>query len=520
MRKGFLIMLAVVLVAAIAAPAMAEVSLTGFYRAAAITSNFERNAGSDLVPFKSDGPFGAVSVPDPYFGGTKSFKPGTYGEFIIAQNAPFQSGIYVVNTKAPASGYVDQRARMRFEAKSQDVGFVGFFEIDMRWGDTQYVAARNQGGGLEADSINLETKNVYVWFKPNANTTVNVGLQNYTDPYAGVLFGAADFAGVTALMKVEPANLVFVYAKLKDSTSPGDLLNKKNADVDLLALQASMSPTKDARVGLNFHFINDRGFQGTPGNAITVDNTASKITLADLKYSNAKIYVLGLDGSFNVAAPLTLSAFAFYQFGTIKDFTAFDNNVRFTEDVKVKAYVADIRADVAAGPGKGFLELLYVSGMDPNSDSKDYKGIVNGSNYANAGSLYSRTDMEIMLPNPMDGNSGQALVYDPKGPTGLGLLHIGAGYTMPLAQKLTGKVGLGWAQTAKSFGGSDFLFAKKGIGTEVNARLTYSITKGLDLMGTGAYCWLGDAFEQKNSSGVSLKGDNLYKMQARLNYAF
>ena len=45
MRKGFLIMLAVVLVAALAAPAMAGTDINGFYRAKAWMSNF-KDAGS------------------------------------------------------------------------------------------------------------------------------------------------------------------------------------------------------------------------------------------------------------------------------------------------------------------------------------------------------------------------------------------------------------------------------------------------------------------------------------------
>ena len=61
--------------------------------------------------------------------------------------------------------YTEQRARLKYTGKfSDDVKLVTQFEIDSRWGDSSQFVARNQGGAMEADSINLETKNVYMEF--------------------------------------------------------------------------------------------------------------------------------------------------------------------------------------------------------------------------------------------------------------------------------------------------------------------------------------------------------------------
>ncbi len=66
------------------------------------------------------------------------------------------------------------------------------------WGDScRRSVARNAGGALAADAIQLETKNVYVWFKvPDTSLDVTVGLQSQSDHYAGIFYGGADMAGI------------------------------------------------------------------------------------------------------------------------------------------------------------------------------------------------------------------------------------------------------------------------------------------------------------------------------------
>src|SRR6185369_628066 len=61
--------------------------------------------------------------------------------------------------------FLEQRARIYYTAKANDdLKLVTAFEIDSRWGDTSSTNGRNIGGGIEADTVNLETKNVYLDF--------------------------------------------------------------------------------------------------------------------------------------------------------------------------------------------------------------------------------------------------------------------------------------------------------------------------------------------------------------------
>ncbi|NJD62706.1 MAG: hypothetical protein FIA93_08300 [Deltaproteobacteria bacterium] len=477
MRKGLILVLAGALLAVFALPAMAEFNFSGFIRSEGIVSNYERFDAGTFIPVSTGAESGAT----------------------IANPAILTKRLLVVRTDRTAH-YAQERSRLRFESKGENVGAVAFFELDFRYGDAQYTVARNQGGGLEADSINLETKNVYVWFKPMPSMTVNVGLQNFTDSYRGIILGYADMAGIFFTGKYEPVDYRFGWAKFGSGNGAGGatFTVPEDKDVDFYALEVHGSPVKNARAGLNLYYIRDSqstsiasipsiGFTGVTG------------------LNTAEVYYVGADASFTFN-PFTLSGFALYNFGKLKFVPGSTN-----EDVDIKAWAADVRLDAALGPGKGFIEGLYVSGTESSDD--EFKTLVTGSTWALAASFYTTTDMQILLPNIGDINTSQALAYEVSN-SGAGMIHVGAGYTMPLMSKLTGKLGVGYLRGAKKLPWSD----KKSQGTEVNANLNYNLAKGLDLTAIGAYAWLGDAYDTIN--GVANDPDNPYKLLARLNYAF
>src|SRR5512146_22688 len=413
MRKGLILVLAVALLAVFALPAMAEFNFSGFIRSEGIVSNYERFDAGSFIP---------VSV-------------GNESGATIANPALLTKRLLVVRTDRTAH-YAQERSRLRFESKGENVGAVAFFEIDLRYGDAQYTVARNQGGGLEADSINLETKNLYVWFKPMPSMTVNVGLQNFTDSYRGIILGYADMAGVFFTGKYEPVDYRFGWAKCGSGNGAGGVgfTVPEDKDVDFYALEVHGSPMKDFRVGLNLYGIIDS--QSTSIAAVPAIGFTGITNLARINS-----YYVGADGSFTIN-PVTISAFALYNFGKI-EFEAGTN-----EDVDIKAWAADLRLDAALGPGKAFIEGLYVSGTDFDDSSSHFKPLVTGSTWALAAAFYTTTDMQILLPNIGDINPSQALAYEVSN-SGAGMIHVGAGFTMPLIDKLTGKIGAGYLRAAK-----------------------------------------------------------------------
>ncbi len=465
MRKCLVVLLAAVVVVMFAVPAMAGTEVTGFYRTKGYVSNFKDSAGGPTIA-----------------------------------------------KDAPSAAYVEQRLRVRFAFGEENVKVVWFSEIDFNWGDQaggslpigSAGAGRNTGGALGADRINLETKNVYVWFKlPNTSLDFTVGMQNQSDSYAGLIYGAADFAGIFMNGKFEPVTYKLGWAKLYENNV------QKADDLTLYVASVGFVPVKDARLGVNFYFLQDDTGKVADVNELPVNPGAA--------LNKKRVYIPGVDGAFKVG-PVTLSAFFIYETGKIESTTT-----PAAPDIDIKGYAGDLRADANFGPGKLFVEGLYVSGGD--GTGTDYKSIITLSDVnASPGgnSAFVRTDMSILLGNADDINTNQALVgaagsasSQSPGNGGRGITHVAVGYTMKLADKLTGKVGAGWLQATKKLA-TDASFRDKDMGTEVNANLNYNIMKGLDFGVYGAYAWLGDFFK----IDAATDPDDAYDVHFRLNYAF
>ncbi|MFA5806929.1 MAG: hypothetical protein WC978_01005 [bacterium] len=490
MRKGFLMVLAVVLVAAMAAPAMADLSTSGFVR---IKGHTEQNYRTGSVT-------------------------GAQGGLFILPGADVST-----------ASYVEQRQRFIFDWKGENVGARGFFELDFaNWGDSAYTAARNQGAALEADSINLETKNFYLWFNvPNTSVKVTAGLQNVTDSFGGMIVGYADMAGIFVTGKMEPVSYKLGWAKFQEGSSLRD------DDVDFYVAEAKFAPTKDAKVGLNLYVLRDASGSTVPASAFinTNLNTLGRghadygFGATAFTYKPATIYWLGVDGAFQ-AGPAALSGYAFYNFGKAEAIggTFAGDNVVAGDELKVKAFAVDLRADLTAGPGKAFIEAAYVSGS--SATDTDFKAPIVGNNYALAGSFaLTSMDMQILLNQIDDINGSAALAYDVQN-KGRGIIAVAAGYRMKFNDMLSGKVGVGYLADAKNAIGTNSagVSIKKHKATEVNANVNYALVKGLDLGLYGAYAFLTDwedyGAQTVTTANMTKDADNIYKAYFRMNYAF
>ncbi len=502
MRKGFLAVLAVVLVAAMAAPAMAtDLSTTGFIR---IKGHTEQN----------------------YTAGASG------GAFILP------------GKDVPTASYVEQRMRFIFDWKGENVGARYYGELDYtNWGDSAYNTSRNQGGGLEADTVNLESKNIYMWFKvPNTSVMVTAGMQNQSDSFGGMIFGYADMAGIFLTGSVEPVSYKLGWARLaqnvNSTTVNGNTAFAQRIDtaVDLYVAEAKFAPTKDSRIGLDLYVLRDASGNGAAADNVSGSTNLNTLlrgfkdygyTVGNFSYNPSTFYYIGIDGAAK-AGPVGLSGYAFYNGGKIKNVNgAISNFVATNQDVDVKAWAGDLRADANLGPGKGFIEGAYVSGAD--SGGSDFKSPITTSNYALAGSYpLSSMDMQILFPNGDDITSSNALAYDIQN-KGRGIMALAAGYTMKFSDMLSGKVGIGYLTDAKNFIGSNSagIGIKKHKATEVNANVNYYLVKGLDLGLYGAYAFLSDwedyghAYNGATSvANMSEKADNIWKGMFRMNYAF
>ena len=478
MRKGLIVLLVVVLAAAFALPAMAaDIKASGFYRSKAWLSNFHDGSG---------GP---------------SLRTG--------------EGSDTEQTNA----YVEQRARVKLEFGTENVKAVWFFENDMLWGDSSAVVGRNQGGALGADSINTETKNLYLWFKvPDTSLDFTVGLQNQSDDYAGTLWGGADFAGVFVNGKFEPVKWKLGWAKLYENTA------QKTDDATLYQANVYFVPTKDLTVGANFYFLqDDTGKNGGIGLKLNPADDATPGPASPNANYKLKLYTPGLNATFK-AGPATVSGFAFYQWGK------FEAVQTTNPDIDVNAYGLDARADMKVGPANVFLEGLYFSGGDKTDK---YEAPIGMGEYQGTGtgpggnSSYTRTRMQIMLASWDTINVSQCIVGcsggeygDSLGLQGRGLWHIAGGAMMDVTPKIKVEANIGYASAVKLHDGESY--RDKDLGTEINAGVNYNILKGLDFGLFGAYMWLGD-FVKDAPTPPATSSSNFkdpWTTYARINYAF
>ncbi len=467
MRKCLVALVAVIAVAMVAAPAMADMKASGFYRSKAWLSNF-------------DG----------------------------------RSGVPSVDEADKTAAFVEQRFRVKFDFGNENVKAVWYTETDGIWGDTAGSslpgggATRNAGAALGGDKNNMETKNIYVWFKiPDTSVDMKWGLQAQKDAYQGVFYNA-DLAGIFMNGKYEPIGYTLGFGKLYEQA------NDVWDDATLYQAEVGWAMSKETKLGFNFYFLQDStGKTGTG----RIDTLGSPYPTADY---DLKLYMPGIDGSMKLG-PVTLGGFFFYQTGTFE-------RTDGSPDQDVSAYAVDLRGDMALGGGKFFIEGIYLSGSDGSGTNPDYEapitfGDFQGPNTSPGGfSSYSRTRMQILLSSWDTINVSQCLIGcsggvagDSMGNGGRGLWHIAAGYSQKFGDRLSGEVNIGYMAAVDNLTTDDPNMGTD-MGTEINAGVGYNVMKGLDVGVYGAWVFLGDFF--KTSSGVT--PEDPYAAYARINYSF
>ncbi len=474
MRKGWIVLLTAVLVVAFAAPAMADLKVTGFYRAKAMLSNFFDGAGGPSLRTAEE---------------------------------------------EQTNSYVEQRAHLKFEAGTADVKAVFHFESDMNWGVQSGDVARNSGGALSADSVQLETKNLYVWFKiPDTSIQAKVGMQGVADHYAGIFSNNADMAAIMINGQFEPVKWTLGWAKLYELNGGGGSGGYDGADdVALYMAAVQFVPSKDMSLGVNFYYLqDDSGRSGT----LSKLNPGAGLGGAALNNYTVDVYTPGVNFGMN-AGPVKLSAFAFYQMGEAT------STVAGVEDIDINAFVIDVRGDLKVGPGSMFLEALYVSGGDGGGNDYDspitlgdYQ-VAGGGTGGNAG--FGRTHMYFLFGYDSQ-NVSQCLIGcsggeygDSLGNSGRGLMHFAAGYSQKFTEKLKFEVNLGYLAAADLYADDEAIGRDKDMGMEANLRLDYTIQKGLTASVAGAVMKLGDFVRD---DAVTVFEDTYYMGFARLNYSF
>jgi len=489
MRKYLVVLVAVLALVAFTAPpagAAADIKASGFYRAYAILSNFH------------DG------------GGGPSLRTGNDGD------------------AEQTNAYVAQRFRVKWQFGSENVKATWYLESDVIWGDsagnTNDGAGRNFGGALGADKVQTETKQINVWFKiPDTSLETTVGIHTVRDSYSGVFGAANDAAGVTITGKFEPVSYKLVFAKLYENDT------HHSDDGTLYQAEVNFAPTKDSTLGLNFYVLqDDTGAAGDPAQARLQLNAFGNVN--DYK---GLLYMPGIDGSIKVG-PAKISGWFLYQFGTY-DAANGVGPTGTNQDLDVAGFAANLRGEMKVGPGKAFLEGLYISG-DDNENDTDFDSIITlGDFQQNASpggySGYTKTHMVMMLSTWNMASISQCVIGcsggelgDSLSNSGRGIWHVAAGYSQKFTDMLSGEMNVGYVAATELYG-----FDKDGgrdnpMGTEINATVTAEIQKGLKISLTGAYAFLGDFMRDLPANpGVDPNMDafeDAWTSYVRVNYTY
>ena len=423
---------------------------------------------------------------------------GAVGNFNGSETA---AGFYSPRNvaKAPQTAtYFEQRARLMYIARANDnLKLVTHFEIDSRWGDNSYIGtnSRNRGGAIGADTVNLETKNVYLDANcPFTGAHVKVGIQPNNDSFKGVLFGA-DMAGVKISRSFNGLDSAFGWFRLADNGS----VRNKNA-WDLLTVEGKYALAKDAKIGGAYYLINDDGAQ---------QDWLAGLGAAPLQQTGTTniLHNFGVNGEATFG-PVTVDGFFLYQFGTLENIAAISGR-----DRDVSAFAANVGARVKAGPGTFRTEVLYVTGE--KSASRDttnaFQSIVDEHGFYNG-------NMQLLFRDAYAMTTDNAVVYTSNNQD-QGVIAGFLGYDLPVTSRLSTTFNAGFASVAKE-NSSSTLDSSNGkyLGTEVNASVDYKLHDNMTASVRGAYFVLGDYYDGVASGGKD--PDNPYMGSLILNYVF
>ncbi|MBV5341151.1 MAG: porin [Deltaproteobacteria bacterium] len=384
----------------------------------------------------------AMALENQFSGAFTSFYD--LSNYSAAGNDGFSSNTNGLSNDAKTENYFVQRVRLGYTAKAtDDVKLVTKFEFDYNYyGNSSYVVGRGTGGALGADSINMETKNLYLDLNLPKKVNAKIGMMGNTDSFKGIIFDA-DMAGVLLSHEYANASVSTGFFRFNDN---GTTLGKNTQD--MFELDGKYSVSKDLKVGAAYYYIADN----------TTTTTVNK---------DAKIHTLGLNAETAVG-PLTLTGFALTQFGDLDAAT------------KAKGYAFNLGAKMPLAGGTIRSEILYAAGG-------------NNSLYTPAtgeGGAFYDNEMIILGRDKNATSIDNAIVYDVNN-YNQGVIFGSVGYDYTFTPKLSGSANLGFAQVVKELTAHD----SKYLGTEVNFEANYKLMPSVTVGARAGYVFLGDYFK-------------------------
>lgn len=408
-----------------------------------------------------------------------------------ATAGPISPSVY--RDKNKTNNYFEQRARVQYIAKaSDDLKLVTTFELDSKFGGQGTAAAYkgtssgNDAGQLEADSLTLETKNVYLDFNLGKSVNVKTGIQGVSDKFKGIFVSGADMAGINTTTKLGNLALNAGYFRLQEGLVVSGSNPVGQANWDLALLDAQYNINKDVNVGAAYYLISDY-------------RTATPTT----------VHTLGAYGTAKIG-PATLSGFVAGQTGQTTGTAA--------QHISKSGYAANIAAKAAVGPGTAKATYLFTSG-DDNKDGIDTAWFAPQASAAASITTFNESGMMLLNRNGTNsiGSTDRELIFHMGGNKAAGFSLIALGYDANITPKLFANVNAGMAFATKSQQNTN---ASDILATEINLETGYKVYSNLTAKVQAAYVMLGGYYKNKAANDATKDPENPYTARVVLQYAF
>lgn len=404
-----------------------------------------------------------------------------------AQYVPFGQPKHVYS-----ANFVEQRARLGYTAKANaDLKLVTAFELDYAyWGNSSYTTGRNQGGAIGADTVNFETKSIYLDANIFKNVNMRLGMMPYNDSFKSILFDA-DMAGIAFSSSYDKFTPSIGYFRFNDTGLGQDNVLGHMTN-DLFVLDGKYEVSKDLKVGAAYYFFRNDS------------RTTNSNDLFDISQRDVKLSSFGLNAEYT-SGPLTLNGFGIFQAGTV-------------DKRSTTAWALNTGAKYNVGPGTARVEFLYVSGEDSaTGHSNAFYSVFDNVAVAEHG--YWNNEM-VILGRDKNAMTTDNSIIATTGNFGQGQIGGYIGYDLPVTDKLSTAANAGFAAVAKDngFGLGGAKHKSNYLGTEINAEANYKLLENLSVGVRAAYVFLGDYYKD-----VALNNEtpvNPYDAKVMFKYSF
>jgi hypothetical protein len=382
--------------------------------------------------------------------------------------------------------YITQRMRMYFNfISSENLKLVYKNEIDFEWGDQAFATTRNSGGGRGGDTVNLETKNVYLEFMvPDTPVKATMGLQGIA-LHRG-WFVDDDFAAARFDMNFDPVSITAYWAGLagleaQDAASSNDWWH-------VVASGAYKAENMDARLSL--------AYERRPNDNLSTDQPESD-----------DIYlVMGeFNMSFDMASFFVIAGKNFGEADGSGGSSAANRNY--------DGYMAHVGANFALDMATLRAQFIYASGDKEGDFDDDFQNL-NGQTFSWAELISDGYTYDRSVELAQIGNANHPS----------NMWAVGVGADLKPTDTTTIKLDvyyIGMVEDRTIAGEKE-----DEIGIEIDARLTQKIYDDLSVTLIGAYMLAENGYGVYNgdpdagAAQADNSGDDAFQVGIGLDYKF